>query len=166
MAATAVEAVSDHPAASSHLPFFVTAPGDTDVLMVVSGLILLSAVVGFGIVFLHLHSLPERIAHKNHKIQFEVVAILCLLALFTHIHLFWMIALLLAVIELPDFSGLLGRMAASLEALAGRRLPEPTRIEPETPVEPDPDADEKGFIQAEILVPIREAKLRKEKTHA
>jgi len=31
-------------------------------------------------------SLPERMAHKSEKLQFEIVAILGLLALFTHIH--------------------------------------------------------------------------------
>ena len=34
-----------HPAASHHLPSFITAPGETDVLMVVMGVILIVAVV-------------------------------------------------------------------------------------------------------------------------
>ena len=38
-----------HPAAIEHLPTFVTAPGETDVLMVVSVFILLGAVVAFGV---------------------------------------------------------------------------------------------------------------------
>ena len=37
-----------HPAASHHLPAFITAPGETDVLMVVMGVILVLAVLGFG----------------------------------------------------------------------------------------------------------------------
>src|ERR1700759_1220639 len=78
-----------HPSASHHLPSFITAPGDTDVLMVVTGIILLVAVVGFGVLFLHLHTLPERLAHKSHKLQFELVAVLGLIALFTHQHIFW-----------------------------------------------------------------------------
>ena len=61
---------SIHPAASHHLPFFITAPGGTDVLMVLMGLILLGAVVGFGIFLLWLHTLPERMAHRSHKLQF------------------------------------------------------------------------------------------------
>jgi len=32
--------------------------------------------------------MPERMAHKSQKLQFEIVAVLGLLALFTHNHLF------------------------------------------------------------------------------
>jgi hypothetical protein len=108
-----------HPAAPHHLPPFITAPGETDVFMVGMAVFLLAAVLAVGILFLRLHSLPERIAHKSHKLQFEIVAVLCLLALFTHIHLFWVIGLLLALIDLPDFGGSLGRIAGSLEKIAG-----------------------------------------------
>ena len=44
---------------------------------------------------------------------------LALLALFTHNHLFWIAALLLALVQFPDFSSPLGSMARSLEKLAG-----------------------------------------------
>src|SRR5262245_4960021 len=108
-----------HPAASHHLPSFITAPGETDVLMVVMALILSGAVLGFGILFLRIHSLPERIAHRGHKLQFEIVAVLCLIALFTHMHIFWIAALLLALIDLPDFGTPLNRIAGSAEKLAG-----------------------------------------------
>ena len=117
-------AESLHPAASHHLPIFITAPGETDVLMVVMGVILALSVLAFGILFLRLHSLPERIAHKTHKTQFEIVAILCLIALFTHMHIFWIAALLLAFIDLPDFGGSLSRIAGSTEKIAGIRSPE------------------------------------------
>ncbi|WP_244543771.1 hypothetical protein [Bosea lupini] len=108
-----------HPAAASHLPAFVASPGGTDVLMVVAAIILLAAVLGVGLLFLRLHTLPERIAHKSHKLQFEIVAVLGLLALFTHVHLFWVIGLMLALIDVPDFSGMFSRMAGSLEKIAG-----------------------------------------------
>jgi len=108
-----------HPAATQHLPGFITSPGETDVLMVVMAVILVAAVFGFGVLFFRLHSLPERLAHKTHKIQFEIVAILCLIALFTHMHIFWIAGLLLAMIELPDFGTSLNRIAGSAEKLAG-----------------------------------------------
>jgi hypothetical protein len=82
-------------------------------------LVLGLCVFGFGILFLRLHTLPERVAHKGHKIQFEIVAILGLLALFTHMHIFWVIGLLLAFIDFPDFGGFLGRIASSVERMAG-----------------------------------------------
>jgi hypothetical protein len=57
--------------------------------MVITALFLLAAVVAFGLVFFRLHTLPERMAHRSHKLQFEIVAVLGLLALFTHVHGFW-----------------------------------------------------------------------------
>jgi hypothetical protein len=107
-----------HPVATQHLPAFVTAPGDTDVLMVVGAVILLLAVVAFGVLFLTLHTLPERMAHKSHKLQFEIVAVLGLLALFTHMHIFWVAGLLLALVDFPDIGGWLGRIAGSVEKIA------------------------------------------------
>jgi hypothetical protein len=94
-----------HPAASQHLPSFITAPGETDVLMVVLSIILVLAILMFGSLFFRLHTLPERMAHRSQKMQFEIVAVLGLLALFTHIHLFWVAGLLLALIDIPDFGG-------------------------------------------------------------
>jgi hypothetical protein len=117
-------AESLNPAAPHHLPIFITAPGDTDVLMVVTAIILVASVVAFGVLFLRLHTLPERMAHKSQKIQFEIVAVLGLLALFTHIHAFWVAGLLLALIEIPDVGSFLGRIAGSVEKIAGR-APQP-----------------------------------------
>ena len=116
-------------AAPHHLPIFITEPGHTDVLMVITGIVLLGSVIGFGVLFFWLHSLPERIAHKSHKLQMELVAVLCLLALFTHIHLFWVIGLLLALIDIPDFGGWMGRIATSTEKMAGI-TPPPDITEP------------------------------------
>jgi hypothetical protein len=107
-----------HPDAPHDLPGFITVPGDTDILMVVVGIVLIGAVLGVGNLYLTLHTLPERLAHKSQKLQFEIVAVLGLLALFTHNHLFWVIGLFLAMIDLPDFSTPLGRIAGSVEKIA------------------------------------------------
>ena len=114
---------SINPVATHHLPRFITAPGETDVLMVVMAVILVLCVVAFGILFLRLHTLPERLAHKSQKIQFEIVAVLGLLALFTHIHAFWVAGLLLALIDIPDLGSFLGRIAGSVEKIAGVEPP-------------------------------------------
>jgi hypothetical protein len=122
-----------HPAAPHHLPGFITGPGETDVLMIVVGIILIGAVLGVGNLYLHLHTLPERMAHKSQKLQFEIVAVLGLLALFTHNHLFWVIGLFLAMVDLPDFSTPLRRIAGSVEKMAS--VPpegDPTETPPET----------------------------------
>ncbi|MBN9445935.1 MAG: hypothetical protein J0I67_03390 [Bosea sp.] len=112
-----------HPLAPHYLPGFITAPEETDALLVVTGIILLLSVLGVGLIFLRLHTLPERMAHKSQKLQFEIVAVLGLLALFTHVHLFWVAGLLLALIDIPDFSGQFGRMAHALERIAGVKSP-------------------------------------------
>lgn len=107
-----------HSAAPHHLPSFITAPGQTDVLMVIMIVVLLVAVLMFGTLFLRLHTLPERMAHKSQKLQFEIVAVLGLIALFTHMHIFWIIGLILALIEFPDFGTPLRRIARSVEKIA------------------------------------------------
>jgi multisubunit Na+/H+ antiporter MnhF subunit len=108
-----------NPAATEHLPSFITAPGQTDVLMVIMSIIMVLAVLMFGVLFFRLHTLPERMAHKSQKLQFEIVAVLGLIALFTHMHIFWVIGLILALIDFPDFSTPLRRIALSTETLAG-----------------------------------------------
>jgi hypothetical protein len=108
-----------HPQATHHLPSFITPPGETDVLMVVTAVFLLCAVIGFGVLFLRLHALPEHIAHGSHKVQMELVSVLCLIALFTHMHIFWIAALILAFIEIPNFGHPLRRIAGSVEKMAG-----------------------------------------------
>jgi hypothetical protein len=125
-----------HPNAPHHLPSFITEPGQTDYWMIGVGVFLIIAVLMVGVIFLRLHSLPERMAHKGHKLQFEIVAVLCLLALFTHQHIFWVAALLLAFIEIPDFGGSFNRMAGSLEKIAGQ--PSSPGIAPEMPDETGP----------------------------
>ena len=131
---------SIHPSAPHHLPSFITAPGDTDVLMVVIGIFLIGAVVAVGNFYLHLHTLPERMAHKSQKFQFEVVAVLGLLALFTHNHLFWVIGLFLAMIDLPDFISPLRRIAGSVEKMAGVPPEEDSTEPPSGAAASHPDA--------------------------
>jgi hypothetical protein len=108
-----------HPKAVHNLPMFVTAPGDTDVLMIVTGVFLALSVVAFGVLFFRLHSLPEHLAHKSQKVQMEIVSVLCLISLFTHEHIFWIAGLILAFIDIPDFGTPLHRIAGGVEKIAG-----------------------------------------------
>ena len=112
-----------HPTATHHLPPFVTAPGETDVLFVVMAIFVLLAVIGIGLFYFKLHALPEQMAHRGQKIQFELVAVLALLALFTHNHAFWIAGLLLALIPLPDFTSPLSSIARSLDRIAANAEP-------------------------------------------
>ena len=161
-----------NPAATHHLPAFITAPGETDVLMVVMAVILALSVFGFGIFFLRLHTLPERLAHKGQKIQFEIVAILGLLALFTHMHIFWVAGLLLAFIDIPDFGGFLGRIAGSVERMAGLKpgagagdVLETGSATPSVAVEAAPDGHGVGELST-AKKPSHSVASRKELDHA
>ena len=109
-----------HPLAPHHLPAFIAGPGETDVLLNAMIVLIIGAVLMVGNLYLKLHSLPERMAHRANRVQMELVAVLCLLALFTHQHLFWIAALLLAMIQFPDFSTPLNRIADSLEVRDGQ----------------------------------------------
>ena len=90
-----------HPEATHHLPFFITPPGETDILMNVMMVFLALVVFLIGILYLRLHALPEHMAHRTQKVQYEIVAVLALISLFTHNHLYWIIGLLLALVQIP-----------------------------------------------------------------
>jgi hypothetical protein len=121
-----------------HLPFYVAKPGETDVLMIVMGIFLVLTILGVGNLYLHLHSLPERMAHKSQKLQFEIVAVLGLISLFTHMHIFWIVGLLLALIDLPDFSTPLTRIAGSVEKMADDEKPPEEPLAEQTTVAQTP----------------------------
>jgi NADH:ubiquinone oxidoreductase subunit 5 (subunit L)/multisubunit Na+/H+ antiporter MnhA subunit len=109
-----------NPAAPHFLPPFVTLPGESDWLMTVMFVFLIVTVVSVGLVYLKIHALPEHMAHRTNKVQLQFVAVLALLALFTHNAVFWIAALLLALVELPNFSTPMNSIALSLEKLSGR----------------------------------------------
>ena len=113
-----------HPAATGHLPFFITAPGQADGLFNVMIVFLIVVVFSVGLLYLRLHALPERLAHGASKMQIQLVGVLALLALFTHNHIFWIGALLIALVQFPNVSAPLASMAQSLEKLAGSAPPE------------------------------------------
>ncbi len=51
----------------------------------------------------------------------EIVAVLGLISLFTHEHIFWIAGLILAFIDIPDFGTPLRRIAGSVDKIAGGR---------------------------------------------
>ncbi len=110
-----------HALAPHALPSFVTPPGETDALMVGLAVALVAGVLLAGVLYLTLHALPERLAHGRGKAHGALVAVLALLALFTHQNIFWVAALLLAIVDPPDFQTPLRRAADALERMAGRR---------------------------------------------
>ncbi|MFO1140786.1 MAG: hypothetical protein U1E40_06680 [Amaricoccus sp.] len=112
-----------NPAAPHYLPSFITVPGQSDWLMTVMAVFLLVSVISVGVVYLKLHALPEHMAHRTNKVQLQFVAVLALIALLTHNNVFWIAALLLALIELPDYATPINSMALSLERMSRRGDP-------------------------------------------
>ena len=125
--------------ATEHLPFFITPPGGTDVLLYVMVVFILLFVVGLGVIFLTIHHLPERIAPRTKKVQLEIVAVLTLVAMFTHENVLWVAALLLAYIDIPDFLTPVRRIASAVENIAGEGSEGELKSSPETskPVVPE-----------------------------
>src|SRR5262249_1317967 len=142
-----------------HLPFYVARPGETDWLMIVMGIFLILAVLGVGNLYLRLHSLPEQMAHKSQKLQFEIVAVLGLIALFTHMHIFWIAGLLLALVDLPDFSTPLSSIAGSVEKIADSSGPTgaATTTNEGVPAQASPASDRAAPVSAKpVNVPAKE----------
>lgn len=127
-----------HPKLTDHLPFFIPGADGSDQLMTSTGIFLLVIIFMVGVLYLKLHSLPEHMASHGKKLQMDVVAVLGLIALFTHQHAFWIAGLLLAVIDLPDFSTPMQSIAQSLEKLSNKddRGAEPPPVEPEVVAAP------------------------------
>nr|WP_223216567.1 hypothetical protein [Rhizobium mesosinicum] len=120
MAADGAAAQPYHAALTNHVPGFITAPGETDYLFVAVVVLLLVILLVIGNFYFQLHAVPERIAHRANKGQLEIVAVLALISLFTHNHIYWIIGLLLALVRIPDFSTPLYSIARSLARLASR----------------------------------------------
>ena len=121
-----------HPMAPHHLPPFIPGPDGSDWMFTVVVVSLVVMLLIVGNLYLKLHAWPERMAHGKNHFQTQAITILALLALFTHNNVFWVAALLLAVIRFPDFQTPLESIAGSLRRLTRREArAEPASIEPE-----------------------------------
>lgn len=115
-----------HPLAPHSLPPFVGAADGSDPLFSAIIFIVILAVLGVGVFYLKLHAIPEQLAHKHGNTQSQLIMVLALLALFTHNNIFWVAALILALLKLPDFLTPINSISESLKKL--------------TPEEADPPA--------------------------
>lgn len=112
-----------HPLAPHELPTFLAAADGSDMLMTLVIVLLLVLLLVVGNFYFKLHALPERMAHRKSHTQLQIITVLALLALFTHNNLFWVAALLLAVVKFPDYLTPIKSIAKSLSALAGDKEP-------------------------------------------
>ena len=135
------------------MPFFITPPSETDVLFNITLWFVVACIVLTGVVFLTIHSLPERMAHKSKKVLLDLIALLCLLALLTHNHFFWFAAIVLAFIDIPDFLTPVNRIANSMESIAGQEAGEKpadlsTLVPPEAAKVDEPQVKKQGARHA------------------
>jgi hypothetical protein len=116
MATQDVEGV--HSLAPHHLPIFVPGADGSDPVLTGTAVFLVLLVLLIGIGYLTLHSLPEHLASETNRAQFQLVSILAVLALFTHNNLYWVAALTLAVVQIPDFVTPLKSIARSMSRMS------------------------------------------------
>ena len=112
-----------------HIPGYL-AGAENDPLMTVMVIIVVVAVLIAGVLYFKLHAIPEQIAHGKNHAQVQLIAVLTVLALFTHNNLFWVAALVLAVVELPDFLSPLKSIAKSLAIIAQDKTTKTIKKEP------------------------------------
>ena len=111
-----------------HLPVFITEPGQSDVLFTVTAVFTITLVLIIGVIYFKLHAIPEHMAHKYNSTQLQVVGILSLLSLVTHNNMFWVAALLLVAIKIPDFITPLNTIAHSLDQINNRKEELPVSV--------------------------------------
>ncbi len=107
-----------HPMAPHYIPAWMPDPSGADPFLTAMAIIVVVLMVSLGVLYLRLHALPEQMAHGVGAAQMQIVSILALLALFTHNNLFWILALVLAGINIPDLLDPLRRMAGALENIS------------------------------------------------
>lgn len=106
-----------HPLAPHELPGFIGAADGSDPLFTAVVFIVIAMVLGIGVFYLKLHAIPEQLAHKHGNTQSQLIMVLALLALFTHNNIFWVAALILALLKFPDLVTPLNDISSSLSKM-------------------------------------------------
>jgi len=101
-----------------NLPFYITGPGESDILFTAVTISLIVIVVGFGALYFTIQAIPDRIVKGTSKSQMQLVGLLGLISLFTMNNLYWIAAILLAAIRIPNITAPLTDIARSLRSLA------------------------------------------------
>ncbi len=105
-----------------HLPFYITAPGESDILFTAVTIALVAIIIGFGALYFTIQAIPDRLAQGTSKTQMQLVGLLGLISLFTLNNLYWIAAILLAAVRIPDFMAPLTDIARSLRSQADREV--------------------------------------------
>lgn len=130
-----------------HLPFYITAPGESDVLFSAVAIALVAIVIGFGALYFTIQAIPDRFAKGTSKTQMQLVGLLGLISLFTMNNLYWVAAILLAAIRVPDFMAPLTDIARSLRSATAESHGSAEDDAGEPPEDPDPTVSEAKKIE-------------------
>nr|WP_122074065.1 hypothetical protein [Pseudophaeobacter sp. EL27] len=114
-----------HHMAHGHVPGYLPGADGSDPLFTVMAVFTIVLIMGIGALYFTLHALPEKMAHTDNHMQFQLIGILSVMALFTHNNLFWVAAIVIAAFRMPDFLTPIQSIAGSLKRL------EPNEIGPE-----------------------------------
>jgi hypothetical protein len=125
-----------HRMAPAHLPSFIPGPDGSDGMFGTMTILIVVAVFVLGTIYFKLHSLPEHLAAGLGRAHYQLVGILALLALFTHENMFWVAALILAVVQIPDVMTPVRSIADSLESM-NRAVAAARTVPPSSPVAAD-----------------------------
>jgi len=105
-----------------NLPFFITGPGESDVLFTAVTISLILIILGFGALYFTIQAIPDRLAEGTSKAQMQIVGILGLISLVTLNNAYWVAALLLAAIRIPDLVTPFKSISRSLKKMSVRNL--------------------------------------------
>lgn len=131
---TTISGPVPNPGATEHLPYFIVPPDTTDRMFVMVTLFVVALVLLLGVMYFKIHSIPEHIAEEKKGNQIQLIGILSLLALFTHNNIFWIAAIILATIAIPDFLSPVRSMARSLLRLSKQEeTASPPKAAPQPP---------------------------------
>ena len=100
------------------LPFFINAPGESDLLFTAVTVLLILVVLGFGALYFTVQAIPDRLVDGTSKAQMQLVGILGLVSLFTMNNAYWVAALLLAAVRIPDLVTPFRSMSRSLKKIS------------------------------------------------
>ena len=81
-----------------HLPFYITGPGESDILFTAVAVALVAIIIGFGALYFTIQAIPDRMVKGAGKAQMQVVGLLGLISLFTMNNIYWVAALLIVLL--------------------------------------------------------------------
>ena len=101
-----------------HLPFYITGPGESDILFGAVAIALVLVIIGFGAFYFTIQAIPDRMVKGSSKAQMQIVGLLGLISLFTMNNIYWVAALLIAAVRIPDFVSLFKSQARSQKKMS------------------------------------------------